>query len=592
LQNYKLLDAIKSPSDIKGYTISELDILSDEMRSFLISSVSKTGGHIGTALGVVELTIAMHYVFNMPDDKIIFDTGHQGYPHKLLTGRKEKFSSLNEINGMSRFLSREESEYDLIDASHAGTAISIAIGMSLVEKGSENYVIPVVGDGALVEGMSMEGLNYGIEKKLPLIIVINDNGMAIPPNVGGISNLFSGNDSIEKSKGYFNGLGYNYLGTTKGHDINELVDLFNKSKTLTKNKPTIVHIKTVKGKGLEIAKTHPYKMHFSMPFNPNTGEGASATPTGKTYSVVAGNKLYSLLEKGAEFTIITPSTPYASGLEKCLSDFPNDTIDVGMAEQHALGMACGLSLAGKSVILCYQSTFMQRAMDQIIHDLCFMNLSVTIIAARSGFAGLDNHTHHGIYDISYLRGIPNLKIFYPGSSRDLEEMIEFRVQNAKDPMIILHPYEEIRSNETEYYNTDCSLDDMEILNDGVDGYFFSVGNTLHTAINANKLLSEEGVKFGIANARWLKPLPVKQISNIFNKVERVITTEENVLDGGYGSSIAEFLIDTNSSISLLRNGIDSSFVRPGSKDYLEKETKIDAKSLVGKIKVKWPGLFK
>ena len=585
-----LLDKINNPEDIKNYSIAELELLADEMRSFLINSISETGGHIGTALGVIEPTISLHYVFNMPNDKIIFDTGHQGYPHKLLTGRKNLFNSLNEIDGMSRFLSRDESEYDLIDASHAGTAISIASGMSFIDKNSNNFVIAVVGDGSLVEGMSFEGLNFGISKKKPLIIVINDNGMAIPPNVGGIKNLFSGEDSLKKSKSFFNGLGYNYKGIKDGHNIKDLISAFNEAKNLTKENPTVVHVKTEKGKGLKIASSHPYKMHFSMPFDPTTGEGSSPTPSGKTYAVVAGEKLYSLLQKNKDFMVITPSTPYASGLDKCLQDFPENVIDVGMAEQHALGMASGLALNGKSVIVCYQSTFMQRAMDQIIHDMCFMNLPITILSVRSGFAGFDNHTHHGIYDISYLRSIPNLSIFYAGTSRDLESIIENQIKNPRGPMVVLHPYEELRKDEEHYYSEDQSINNMEILKDGKDGFILSIGNTLGTSIKVCNYLSNHEIKFGLANVRWIKPLPI-EIEKLIKSSKRLITTEENVLNGGFGSSISELINDGDFDCSLLRNGIDDCFVKPGDKEYLSRITNIDEKSLISKIKHKWPDLF-
>ena len=591
MKNY--LDQISKTQEIKNLSILELEKLSEEIRSFLLSSISETGGHIGTNLGVVELTIALHYAFNIKNDKIIFDTGHQGYTHKILTGRLNNFKTLNQLGGMSRFIARDESVHDIIDASHAGTAISIASGIALNYKrnGSKSIAIALVGDGSMVEGMSFEGLNFGSSTNLPLVIVINDNGMSIPPNVGGIKNLFSGEDSMEKAGAFYSGLGYSYIGVKDGHNINELINAFNQAKLDVKNKSVVVHVKTEKGKGLEIAKNHPYKMHFSMPFNPKTGEGASPTPTGRTYAVVAGEKIYSLLKKNHDITVITPSTPYASGLDKCLKEFPLNTIDVGMAEQHALGMACGLALEDKTVFVCYQSTFMQRAMDQIIHDAGFMNLPVTILAVRSGFAGFDSHTHHGIYDLSYLRAIPNLSIFYPGTSRDLENIIEKRTISAKGPMIILHPYEQVRIDEKDFFSDDNNLDGMEIIGEGKDGFIFSVGNTLETSIEVRKRLLNLGLEFGLANVRWIKPLPEKQILEILSKTSRIITTEENVLEGGFGSSIAELIIDNGVSCSLLRNAIKNGFVDPGDKTYLSKVTKIDADSLMQKVKNKWKELF-
>ena len=589
----KFMDDIKCPDDLNDLSINDLKSLANEIRSFIIDSVSKTGGHIGTALGVVELTIALHHIFSMPKDTIIYDTGHQGYTHKILTGRKNMFKTLNQFNGMSRFIKRAESKYDIIDASHAGTAISIASGIAFenkLKKKSE-YVIAFIGDGALVEGMSAEGLNYCVDKKLPLIIVLNDNGMAIPVNVGGIKNLTSGKDWEEKSKAYFNGLGYKYLAVRNGHDIGLLVDAFKNAKKMYKEGAIVVHVKTEKGKGLSIAKNHKYKMHFSMPFNPKTGEGTSPVPTGKTYASVAGKKLYNLLKNNKDMIVITPSTPYASGLDDCLNDFPERVIDVGMAEQHALGMASGLALRGLKPFVCYQSTFMQRVLDQIIHDVCFMNLPVTILAVRSGFAGMDSPTHHGIYDISYLRGLPNLKIFYPGTSRDLELIIEKRAKNPEGPMVILYPYDKVTDNEIGYYDKSKTIDHAQIIYHGVDGYILSVGNTLNTSFELIKLLKSNNLDFGLVNIRWLKPIPKKQIIDIIKSTKKIITTEENVIEGGFGSSIAELIVDNNLDCEILRSAITQNFVEPGDKIELEKETLIDSKSILRKMMEKWTELF-
>ena len=581
------------PTDIHEYNLDQLTGLAEKVRSFLIQSISKTGGHIGANLGVIELTIALHHCFELSKDHIVFDTGHQGYTHKILTGRSENFKTLNLQDGMSRFLSRNESKSDLIDASHAGTAISIATGIAsqISMDRQSNIAIAFVGDGCLVEGMSAEGLNFGVSSKLPLIIVINDNGMSIPVNVGGVKNLFSGKDWAKKSQAYFSGLGYNYVSVNDGHNLSELLSAMDLAKDLVREAPTIIHVKTEKGRGLEIAKTHPYKMHFSMPFDPVTGAGAAATPTGKTYAVIAGARLHKLLKEGLDFTILTPSTPYASGLDECLADFPANTIDVGMAEQHAIGMATGLALKGKTVFVCYQSTFMQRALDMIIHDICFMNLPVTILAVRSGFAGMDSPTHHGIYDISFLRGIPNLKIFYPGSSYDLEEIITQRALNPDGPMVVLHPYEQVRKDENLYINRSGGIDDIDVLFEGDDGYIFSVGNTLESSIKVREKLLKNNLKFGLINIRWLKPLPKDRLLEIMKSVGRVITTEENVYSGGFGASVAELITDSGMSISLIRSAIDDVFVKPGDKETLSKYTMIDPESIFNKIKTEWSELF-
>ena len=587
-----LLNEIKEPRVIKKCSIDEVKKLCNEIRAFLIDSVSKTGGHIGTNLGVVELTTALHYCFDPPKDKIIFDTGHQGYTHKLLTGRIGLFSSLNKEGGMSRFLVRSESPYDVIDASHGGTAISIASGMAYKNKveNKDGIVVSIVGDGALVEGMSAEGLNYSVEESLPLVIIVNDNGMAIPPNVGGINNMFSSNSWMEKSRGYFEALGFHYVPVENGHDIDSLVTAFTDAKTLLKEKTVVVHVKTEKGRGLEIAKDHKYKLHFSMPFNPKTGEGISPVPTGaqKLYAQVAADALVDVLRDNKNTYVITPSTPYASALDECLARFPNQTIDVGMAEQQALGMACGLSLNGSHVFVCYQSTFMQRAMDQILHDASFMKLPVTILAVRSGFAGLDNDTHHGIYDFSYLRGLSDIEIFYPGNSADLDAIIRNRGEKVPEgPMIVLYPYESISKDDEERIEKPINLNKGQLLVDGKDGLFISVGNTLDNVFDARKVLLEKSIDFGILNIRWIKPLPEKQLENLLSRFSRILTTEENVAEAGFGSSILEFICERNLNCEVVRNAIRVPFVKAGNKDTLCRLTGIDSKSIVNQVLEKW-----
>ncbi|MBI5077306.1 1-deoxy-D-xylulose-5-phosphate synthase [Candidatus Falkowbacteria bacterium] len=590
---YSILEKIQNPADLKKLAIDELIALCGEIRCFLIETISKTGGHIGANLGVIELTVALHYVFDAPKDKIIFDTGHQGYTQKLLTGRLELFKTLNQTGGLSRFLCREESEYDIIDASHAGTAISIASGMALNNKikQKKELVVVIVGDGALVEGMSAEGLNFTVADKLSMIVVINDNGMAIPPNVGGIKNLFSGDDWHEKSRAYFEGLGHQYIAVPDGHNIGDLIISFKQASDMSQNGCVMVHVKTEKGKGLAIAKNHKYKMHFSMPFNPATGEGSSPVPAGKTYATVAADQLRKLMRQDKDIIVITPSTPYASGLDNCLADFSERTIDVGMAEQHAIGMACGLALSGAKPFVCYQSTFMQRAFDQIIHDICFMNLPVTILAARSGFAGLDSHTHHGIYDISYLRCVPNLKMFYPGHSFDLEYILEKRATNPQGPMIIFYPYENIPASENEYRPNNLDINDLQEICPGDVGYILAVGNRLETAIELKKMLAIHNLNFGIINIRWLKPIPENSLRNIFQKTKYVITMEENVIDAGFGSIISEMICDNNYPCKLIRIAIPDAFVKPGPKTYLSFYTKIDAESSLNKIRSIWQELF-
>ena len=579
----KILDAL-SNKPLKKFHLNKLIELADEIREFQIESISKTGGHIGANLGVIELTIAIHYVFDIDKDKLLFDVGHQGYTHKLLTGRKDLFPTLNSINGMSRFISPKESPYDILDASHGGTAVSIGTGLAYSNKidNADGIVISIVGDGAFVEGMSFEGLNYATENNLPFIIVINDNGMSIPKNVGSVNKILA---TPLSASHFFESMGYEYLFIEDGHNIETIIDTFKKAKTLVQNKTVLVHIKTIKGHGLEIAKQHPYKLHFSMPFNPLDENSTSPVPSGKSYIKVVGDALLQLIQKDQNVFAITPSTPYASGLDSLIKDFPQNVIDVGMAEQQAAGMAAGMAMNGKKVFLCYQSTFMQRAMDQIFHDICFMNLPVTIIASRSGFAGFDSPTHHAIYDLSYLRGLPNLEIFYAGNSSDLKTMLLHRYKSAKSPMIILHPYENIRENEADYITTD-ELNLNEVIYEGKDGYIMAVGNRIDTAVETRTKLKALAKDVGIINIRWIRPFKIGQILTLIKKIKFIISLEENVKTGGLGSAISELITDNDISVQLIRIAIESDFTKTGDKNYLSKLEKIDTESILKVLKLR------
>ncbi len=586
-----MLDSIRNPRDIKAFTVPELEQLAEEIREFLIDSISRTGGHIGANLGVVELTLALHHTFAADQDSILFDVGHQGYTHKLLTGRKDLFSSLNTFEGMSRFITPRESAYDVLDASHAGTAISIATGLALARQnsGPKGLVVAVVGDGSLVEGMSFEGLNFAAERPLPLVLVINDNGMSIPPNVGGISKLFSGEDWAAKSRGFFGGLGFQYHSVRDGHDLGELTRIFDQVRLSAVNGPVVVQVKTEKGHGLPYAQDHPYKFHFSLPFDKETGGGSSPIPPGANYTAIVGETLKTCLEQDSDCYALTPATPYASGLDSLLPLFPDNVIDVGMAEQHAAGMAAGLAMAGKKVFACYQSTFLQRAMDQVFHDICFLDLPVTIIAARSGFAGFDSPTHHALYDLSYLQALPNLQVFYAGTSRDLAAMILHRAESAKSPMVILHPYESVWAGEGEYLPAEMTpLDEPEVVTEGKDGLILTVGNRLPTAMQLRAELARRfAADFGVVNIRWINPIPEKFLRDRFGSLNRVVTLEEGRARGGFGSAVAQFLVTEGLSVELHINAIKSEYVPAGEKDVLSKLTGIDTESILKDLKGKW-----
>lgn len=576
---------IKEPRQIKRLRQPELLTLAKDVREFLIDSVSKTGGHIGANLATVELTIALHYVFGSPKEAIIFDTGHQGYTHKILTGRASLFPTINRYKGLSRFLTRSESPYDLIDATHAGTSLSTAAGLA---SNTKNTVVAVIGDGSLVEGLAFEGLNYIAGTKLPIVIVINDNEMAIAKNVGGIKNLTQGKGWQRRSAAYFEGLGYKYLSTKHGHNIDKLINLLKKAK---KSKgPIIVHVKTEKGKGLPIAKNHPYKMHFSMPFDPKTGLGASPTILGKTYATIAAYELDRIMHKDKKVMIITPATPYASNLDSLIAKYPKRIIDVGMAEQHALSMAAGMALSGLKPIVCFQTTFMQRAFDQLLHDVAFMDLPVTILGVRSGFAGYDGPTHHGVFDLSYLRAIPNLKIVYPSDSADMSSTIKNRLSDPQGPMVILHPYEPISKPEPKVGKR---YGGATVFSNGKDGLILCLGNTLNNAHKIRvELQNRYSISFGLICVTSIKPLLKDLLISTIKKSRRILTMEEGTLQGGFGSSISEFIADNDLKASLLRIGVEDKFISAGNKEECSKEAGLNPDSIISKMIKKWPELNK
>tara|TARA_Y100000590_G_scaffold464228_1_gene633163 strand:+ start:72 stop:1823 length:1752 start_codon:yes stop_codon:yes gene_type:complete len=574
-----------SVKDLKKLNYEELNDLSKKMKEFMIESTSKTGGHIGANLSSLEISIALHKIFDSPNDKFLFDVGHQAYAHKIITGRANNFKNLNTYKGMARFVERREGEHDVIDVSHAGTSIPIAIGMakSFYDNKKNSFAIAIIGDGCLVEGMSFEGLNYGVQEDFPLIIVLIDNSFAIAPNVGGILKLTSGNDWQEKSKSYFEGLGYNYFSEPDGHNIKKLSEKLEEVKKI--KKPSVFHIKTIKGNGLKIAEKHPYRMHYSSPFNRNTGDGANPSVTGKTYAGEGANEISKLMKDNKNLYVITPATPYSNNLDDIIKDFPQRAFDVGMAEQQAVGMAVGLALEKKNVFVCFQSTFMQRSFDQIYHDACCMNLPITFLVARTGFAGYDSPTHHGLMDLSYLRSIPNLKIYFPGDTKDLRQIIRERATKPDGPMVILHQYEPI--SEPEKFIKDYNSHGITNYSKGEDGCIVVPGNVLSTAINLKELLKKNIKKdFSIEIIRSIKPMPEKNLKQIIENNQNIITIEQNTLLGGLGSAILEIQNKFNLKTNIFRFGTPDIFVNAGNDKECTLETKIDSKSIFDEIKNK------
>ena len=559
-----------------------------EIRRFLIESISTTGGHIGANLGTVELSIALHYAFKSPDDMFVWDTGHSGYTHKILTGRVGKFKTLNTYGGMSRFVSRFESEHDYIEASHAGTSISIALGraLSLRNAGNAQWSVAVIGDGALAEGAALEALNHAsVEKNIRLMILLNDNGYAISPGFGAIHEYLQTRPLDAKQPDtLFSSLGYKVIGPIDGHSIDALLQAFEEAKT--SSQVCIVHAKTEKGRGLEAAAQHPFKLHFSFPFDPATG-AATVAPPGPSYQDIAARAIGDCMERDASIVAITPSTLYATGLASVFDRFPERCFDPGMEEQHAVSMAVGMALNGSRPVLFYQSTFLQRAFDQLIHDVCFSNQNMLILTVRSGFAGYDNPTHHGIYDFSYLRCLPNLQEFYPKDARELYEMTMLGLTKRTGPVLIHMPYGP--ADKTEFVRGEATLamDSPELIRPGADGMVVAVGNKVDSCEAALKLLDKAGWSFGLINIRRLKPLPDAELLALLAGMNRLVTVEEAVLEGGFGSAVSSLLHRQGSKAELLQIGLPCVFVEAGSADELSAKYGLDAAGIAEQILGRW-----
>ena len=573
-----------TPTLLKQLPLDALSALAADIRTFLIDTVSRTGGHIGANLGVIELTIALHYVFDSPQDKLLFDTGHQGYTHRILTGRAEQFPGLNSFNGMSRFLQRSDSPHDIMDATHAGTALSTAVGLAQAMRaaGDLHRVVAVVGDGTLGEGLTFEGLNYLADTDLPVIVVLNDNGMAIPPTVGGIRQLGIQTESPPPAAAFFEALGFSYWDICDGHDCETLINRLRIARRSTC--PEIIHVKTEKGRGLPCAATHPYRMHFSMPFDPVTGAGASPTVTGRTYATVAAEELARIMARDEAITVLTPGTPYASGLEPVMAQFPTRVIDVGMAEQHAVSMAAGLALGGQKPVVCIQSTFLQRAYDQVLHDVCYMGLPVTFLCVRSGFAGFDGATHHGLYDIPILRSFPNMQLHYAMDTRDLTETLAQRLAQPQGPLALLMPYEPVADPEPDI---GVRHDGCAIVSMGNDGTIFCLGNTFATALAVRRLMQTQYHEdFGVVCIGRLKPFPREELRTMLMPYvyPRFVSIEEGIEDGG----LADLVVSLHTShTSHLRIGTAGCFVPAGSKDECSAWARMAPQQIVERIVARW-----
>ncbi len=614
---YKILDKYDSTNDIKNMDIKTLNHFSDEIRQFLIDKVSKTGGHLASNLGVVELTLSLYKVFDFSKDKLIWDVGHQSYVHKILTGRKDKFDSLREYGGISGFPKRNESPYDIFDTGHSSTSLSAAAGIARARDLShEKYdVVAVIGDGALSGGMALEALNDIGDRKTKVIVILNDNQMSIAKNVGSISKYLSkiridpkynkfkeevnfklrktniGSevaDSLKKIKGgikkivvpgmFFEDIGIKYLGPIDGHNIEELTDVVTKAKEF--NEPVIIHVITRKGKGYNYAEKNPNKFHGIGPFDCESGELCSSS--GYTYSKAFGETLVNIAEKNDKVVAITAAMPDGTGLCEFSKRFPKRFFDVGIAEQHAATMAAGFAVAGYKPVFAVYSTFLQRAYDQVLHDICIQKLPVVFAIDRAGIVGADGETHQGIFDLSYLSHIPNMTILAPKCTNDLKAMLNWSItQNY--PIAIRYP-RGTDSQEVQF----SSLPELvkgkwEIIAKGSEIAIIAAGKMVQHAVLAERKLEKMGIKCTVVSADFVKPIDTVLLDSLARENYKFVTVEDNVLHGGLGSSVLEYLNSKNYKNDVLRLGFKDEFVTQGKPDILYKLYGLDVDSIFNKI---------
>jgi len=604
-----VLDRVSSPDDLKTLNAEELTALARELRALIIQTVSANGGHLASNLGIVELTIALHYVFNSPKDKIVWDVGHQSYPHKILTGRKDRFFSIRKYKGISGFPKIAESPHDPFGTGHSSTSISAALGiLEARDKKREDFkVIAVIGDGALSGGLAFEGLNNTGHLKKDLIVILNDNEMSISPNVGALSSYMNriltderyrkfkketksflegiprlggqvakiAQKAEETLKGIllpgmlFEELGFDYIGPIDGHNIELLIETLKRIKSSTS--PTLVHVISKKGKGYEFSEKDPCVFHGIGPFEVETGSPIS--PGAVSYSAAFGKCLSSLAEKDPRIIAITAAMKEGTGLDCFAEQFPNRIYDVGIAEQHAVTFAAGLAAGGLRPVVAVYSTFLQRAYDQIVHDVCLQKLPVVFAIDRCGFVGEDGPTHHGVFDISYLRHIPNLTVLSPKDTDELMLMLAWALYHD-GPAAIRYPRG--KAPHVTSPSSSISLGKAELLRNGTDVVIMAAGNTVLAAMKAAERLADAGINAAVVNARFIKPLDHELILSLTTHIPRIITIEENVLQGGFGSAVMECLNDAGKfSVMLKRVGIPDSFIEQGSMGRLRAAYGID-----------------
>ena len=619
-----ILENINTPADLKSLPRYKLPELASDIRKLIVEVVSKNGGHLASSLGVVELTIAIHYVFDVPDDKLIWDVGHQSYAHKLLTGRKDVFHTLRQHNGLSGFTRISESPYDAFTTGHASTSISAGLGIATAKqlKHDASKVIAVIGDGSLTAGIAYEGLNQAgdIHKDKNLIVILNDNDMSISRNVGALSSYLSRTFSAKSLQGWRKGLGeflrslpkigenlyqlakrseesikmfvtpgmlveafnFEYFGPIDGHKLNHLIDIMKNIKSI--REPVLLHVTTRKGKGYLPAEKNPTYFHGVGSFEVKTGNTNNKKSDIPTYTHVFGETMIKMAKKNDKVIAVTAAMPEGTGLGKFAKTFPDRFYDVGIAEQHGVTFAAGMATEGFKPVVAVYSTFLQRGYDQILHDVCLEALPVVFAVDRGGIVGEDGPTHHGLFDFSYLRSLPNMVVMAPKDENELSRMLATGISH-QGPIAFRYPRGK---------GVGCPLDDDpepiaigkgEILTKGNDILILAIGSCVSDALDAQEILKDEGVNTTVVNCRFVKPLDAKLIRSLAKKIPRIVTVEENVLQGGFGSAVLECLNDMGvNSCRVERIGIKDLFVEHGPQAVLRSKYGLDAAGIVKRAK--------
>lgn len=614
-----LLEKIEKANDIKHIPVEQFPQLAEEIRQFLLEHLSKTGGHLASNLGAVELTMALHYVFQLPEDKIIWDVGHQSYTHKILTGRKEGFEQLRMLGGMSGFPKRSESACDAFDTGHSSTSISAGVGYVCARdlQKQDFHVISVIGDGALTGGMAYEALNNASSLKKNFIIILNDNEMSISENVGGISSYLSNmrtaegyhglktgvKNSLNKIPGigpaavkqihktkdtikrlvipgmFFEDMGITYLGPVNGHDCHRMIQVFQEAKKV--QGPVLIHVKTEKGRGYDPAMRHPARFHGTSAFD--LEHGLPISNSGKAnYTDIFSTVMRKFGDREEKVVAVTAAMPDGTGLKRFRNMFPERFFDVGIAEEHAVTFAAGLALGGMIPVVAVYSSFLQRAVDQIIEDVCLQNLHVIFAVDRAGLVGSDGETHQGCFDLTYLSMVPNMTVMAPKNKWELSDMMKFAVK-YDGPIAIRYPRGEAYDG-LEEYREPVIKGHSEVIYEGKKIGLLAVGSMVKTAVQVREMLLQDKINPTLVNARFVKPLDKKMLDRLAKEHKILVTMEENVATGGFGSQVADYMQREHPEVKILTIALPDSFIEHGNPEKLKEKAGIDAVSVYKKIK--------